>query len=146
MNVIQRFRNVLWQVQSVAGHNFSGLGLLICDTPEKLPLVPLRPSSIPPNEDNVIASLVAISNFDSEYHDGFHIMTSEWRLSRVSQYFSPPIIDNAVIDRSKIFGGRYIAALFGSAIPCVELTGIVSRGFGIAIFDSGAERYFERTP
>ena len=144
--MIQEFRNVLWQVQAAAGNNFSGLGLLICDTPETLPILPLRPLRSPPSEWDLIASLVAISNPDSEYHDGFHIVSSEWRLSRVSQYFSPPIIDNAIIDRSKIFGGRYIAALFGSAIPSVQLTGIVSRGFGIAIFEGCAERYFEGVP
>ena len=141
--MIDELRNVIWKVQTVAGHNFSGVGLLICDTPEILPILPLRPSRIPSNEQDLIAALVAISNPESEYHDGFHVVSSDWRLSRVSQYFSPPIVDNAIIDRSKIFGGRYVAALFGSAIPCVQLTGIASRGFGIAIFKDGAERYFE---
>ena len=141
--MIDELRNVIWQVQTAAGSNFSGLGLLVCDTPEVLPILPLRHFSILQDERDLIASLVAISNADSEYHDGFHIVSSDWRLNRVSQYFSPPIIDNAIIDRSKIFGGRYIAALFGSAIPSVQLTGIASRRFGIAIFKGGAERYFE---
>ena len=141
--MIDELRNVLWKVQTVAGHDFSGVGLLICDTPDFLPILPLRPLSIPPVERDLIAALVAVSNPESEYHDGFHVVSSDWRLSRVSQYFSPPIIDNAIIDRNKIFGGRYIAALFGSAIPCVQLTGIASWGFGIAIFKGGAERYFE---
>ena len=130
-------------VRTGAGNNFSGLGLLICDTPDILPIVPLRPSSDPPDERDLIDSLVRISAPDSEYHDGFHIVTSKWKLSRVSQYFSPPIIADAVIDRSKVFGGRYIAALFGSAIPGVQLSGIASNGFGIAIFKGGAEICFE---
>ena len=146
LNVIQEFRSVLWQVQAAAENNFSGLGLLICDTPETLPILPLRPLSSLPSECDLITSLVTISNPDSEYHDGFHIVSSKWKLSRVSQYFSPPIIDNVIIDRSKSFGGRYIAALLGSAIPSVQLTGIVSRGFGIAIFEAGAERLFEGVP
>ena len=141
--MIDELRNVIWKVQTVAGHNFSGVGLLICDTPEILPILPLRPSSFPSKERDLIAALVSISNPESEYHDGFHVVSSDWRLSRVSQYFSPPIIDDAIIDRSKIFGGRYVAALFGSAIPCVQLTGIASRGFGTAIFKGGAEQYFE---
>jgi hypothetical protein len=59
----------------------------------------------------------------------------------VSQYFSPPIVANT-LDRTKLFGGRYVAALFGSAIQGVELTGIASRGFGIAVFKDGSERLF----
>ena len=144
--MIDELRNVIWKVQTVAGHNFSGVGLLICDTPEILPILPLRPLSIPSNKRDLITALAAISNPESEYHDGFHVVSSDWRLSRVSQYFSPPIVDNAIIDRSKIFGGRYVAALFGSAIPCVQLTGIASRGFGTAIFKDGAERFFEGAP
>jgi len=53
------------------------------------------------------------------------------------------MIDGVMIDRTKVFGGRYIAALFGSAIPGVQLAGIASRGFGIAVFENGSERYFE---
>ena len=142
-NMIEELRNLLWQVQTAAGSNFSGLGLLICDTPEILPILPLRSLSFPEDSRDLITVLVAISNTDSEYHDGFHVVSSEWRLSRVSQYFSPPIIENGIIDRSKAIGGRYVAALFGSAIPAVQLTGIASRGFGVAIFEDGAERYFE---
>lgn len=141
--MIEELRNVLWQVQAAAGSNFSGLGLLICDTPGILPILPLRSLSVPEDARDLISLLVTISNTDSEYHDGFHVVSSDWKLSRVSQYFSPPIIDNAIIDRSKPIGGRYVAALFGSAIPAVHLTGIASRDFGIAIFEGGMERYFE---
>jgi len=94
----------------------------------------------------LITSLAAISVHDCEYHDGFHIVSSDWRLIRVSQYFSPPIVANPTIDRTKLFGGRYVAALFGSAIPGVQLTGIASRGFGIAVFKDGTERLFEESP
>ena len=144
--MIQQLRNVLWEVQAAAGNDFSGLGLLICDAPETLPIVSLRLSSSPPSEGDLVASLAKISNPASEYHDGFHIVSSKWKLSLVSQYFSPRIVPGAIIDRRKVFGGRYMAALFGSAIPSVELTGIVSRPFGIAIFENGAERYFEGAP
>lgn len=99
-----------------------------------------------PGAKDLITSLAAISVPDSEYHDGFHVVSSGWRLIRVSQYFSPPIVANATIDRTKLFGGRYIAALFGSAIHGVQLAGIASRGFGIAVFKDGSERLFEATP
>jgi len=144
--MIETLRNILWQVQKNAGANFSGLGLLVCDAPETLPIVPLRPASSPPHGLSLVDSLVDISRPDSEYHDGFHIVSSDWTLSRVAQYFSPPIVNDAVVDQSKVFGGRYMAALFGSSIPDVQLSGIVSRGFGIAIFSCGVEQYFEVAP
>ena len=109
--VIIELRNLLWQVQAAAGKEFSGLGLLVCDSPEQLPIMPLRPKSNPPHRRNLIDSLVAISSPSSEYHDGFHILSTDWRLTLVSQYFSPQIVEDAVIDRSKVFGGRYLAAL-----------------------------------
>ena len=144
--LIEELRNLLWQVQATAGEDFAGLGLLVCNTPEALPIVPLRPESNPAPGRKLVDSLVAISSPDSEYHDGFHIVSTGWRLSLLSQYFSPPIVEDAVIDRTKVFGGRYMAALFGSAIPGVELSGIASGGFGVAIFRDGAERYFEAAP
>lgn len=143
--VIEELRNLMWQVQTVAGKEFSGLGLLICDTPDVLPISPLRPLSIPSSEWDLIDLLVNISAPDNEYHDGFHIISSDWRLKRMSQYFSPPISDIAMFDRKKVFGARYSAAIFGSAIPSVELAGIASRRSGIAIFKDGKERYSETT-
>ena len=120
--------------------------MLVCDAPEILPIVPLRRESTLLGALDLIASLAKISVPDSEYHDGFHITSSDWRLIRVSQYFSPPIVANATIDRRKGFGARYAAALLGSAIPEVQLAGIASRGFGIAVFKDGFERLFENTP
>jgi hypothetical protein len=141
--MIAKLRSVLWQVHEGAGNEFSGVGVLVCDAPDTLPILPLRPVSTLSGGMDLVGALTAISVPDSEYHDGFHIVSSDWRLTRVSQYFSPPIVANATIDRTKLFGGRYIAALFGSAIHSVQLAGIASRGFGIAVFKNGSERLFE---
>src|SRR5258707_8371080 len=132
--LIELLRNMLRNVQRLATPNFSGVGLIICDSPEILPIMPLLNVSEIPDEGDLVSHLTAISSWQSEYHDGFHVVSSAWRLTRVAQYFSPPIVSDADIDRSKRFGGRYLAALFGSAIPEVRLSGIASDGFGIAIF------------
>jgi hypothetical protein len=141
--MIAKLRSVLWQVQEAAGENFVGVGILICDAPDTLPILPIRPVSTPAGGMDLVGSLAAISVGDSEYHDGFHIVSSDWKLTRVSQYFSPPMVTNVTIDRTKLFGGRYIAALLGSVIQGVHLAGIASRGFGIAVFKDGSERFFE---
>jgi hypothetical protein len=144
--MIATLRDVLKQVQVAAGDAFTGTGLLVCDVPDALPILSLRPLSAPPSGMDLVAALAAISVRDSEYHDGFHIVSSDWRLIRISQYFSPPIVANTMIDRTKLIGGRYVAALLGSAIHGVQLAGIASREFGIAVFKNGSERLFEAAP
>jgi hypothetical protein len=123
--------------------DFSGVGVIICNSPENLPILPLSRSVPRFEEADLVSQLVAIASRSSDFHDGFHVMSEAWRLTRVAQYFSPPIVADAVIDRSKRFGGRYLAALFGSAIPGVRLSGIATEGFGIAIFLGGREVLFE---
>ncbi len=144
--MIAKLRDILWQVHEAAGDDFTGVGVLVSDAPETLPILPLRPVSRLRDAVDLVASLAAISVPECQYHDGFHVVSSDWRLTLVSQYFSPPIVANTTIDRTKLIGGRYVAALFGSAIQGVRLTGIASRGFGIAVFKDGSEQHFEASP
>jgi hypothetical protein len=138
-NLIERLRDTLRRVQAIGANDFSGIGLVVCDLPETLPIVSLLEVSEVPHERDLETQLAAISSRHSKYHDGFHIISTTWQLTKVAQYFSPPIVLSAKVDRSKRFGGRYLAALFGSAIPGVTLSGISSNGFGIAIFKDGQE-------
>lgn len=43
--MIAKLRSILWHVQHAAGDDFTGVGLLICDAPDTLPILPLRPVS-----------------------------------------------------------------------------------------------------
>jgi hypothetical protein len=146
VHMISHLSGLLREVYRAAGKNFTGVGVLISDEPDVLPILPLRSATVLFNEQDLVETLAAISVPSSEYQDGFHIVSSDWRLTLMSQYFSPPIVQGAMIDRTKLFGGRYIAALFGSALPSVQLSGIASRGFGIAVFASGKEHVFEAMP
>ncbi|MCP3406141.1 hypothetical protein [Bradyrhizobium sp. CCGB01] len=140
---IERLCRTLRDVMKRRTLDFSGVGVIICNSPENLPILPLSRSEPGFEETDLVSQLVTIASRGSDFHDGFHVMSDAWRLTRVAQYFSPPIVDGAVIDRSKRFGGRYLAALFGSAIPGVHLSGIATEGFGIAIFQGGREVLFE---
>jgi hypothetical protein len=140
---IEKMRILLRSVMVRRTYDFSGVGLIVSNSPESLPIIPL--SKYEPNlaEGDLVGQLVHIASRSSEHHDGFHIVSQRWRLTKVAQYFSPPIIEDAEIDRSKRFGGRYLAALFGSSIPTVTLAGIASEGVGIAVFERGREVFFE---
>lgn len=142
--MIERFLRTLSLVQQLAGNNFSGIGIIVCASDANLPLFPIRPRSVLPVNGDLIDDLVTISLTESEFHDGFHIVSTKWELMKVSQYFSPPIVTSTKIDRTKRFGGRYLAALFGSTLPDVEISGIASNGFGIAIFQHGREVCYEQ--
>lgn len=130
---------LLVEVDARADANFSGTGVIVCASPDDLPILALRLISDPGEVVDVAGMLATISNPAHEHHDGFHVLSPELRILRLGQYFSPPIIHNASIDRTRRFGGRYLAALFGSAIPGVVATGVASCDFGIAIFREGKE-------
>ena len=136
------FRNLLYEVRFHSNSDFSGMGIVVCDSPLDLPIVSLREKA-PNISGSIVHVLSNISSHSSEYHDGFHILNKEGKLSHVSQYFSPPIVQKACFDKSRIVGGRFVAALYGSAISDVIMTGIVSEGHGISIFMGGEEVYFE---
>lgn len=143
---MRELRDLLWDVQAKAGPLFSGVGLLVCNEPTGLPLCPLRQEvTLLPTAD-LAADLASISVPTSALHDGFHVVSTTGRLLRVAQYFSPPMAPNATIDYRRFFGGRYLAALFGSSLPAVVRSGIASTGFGIALFEDGKEVHFERIP
>ena len=135
---------LLIEVDARAGLDFSGTGLIVSERPLDLPILALRPVSDPGEVTDVADKLAKISNPAHEHHDGFHVLGPNLRLTHLAQYFSPPIVPSAPIDRSKRFGGRYLAALFGSALPEVLATGIASREFGIAVFRDGRETGYLR--
>jgi hypothetical protein len=139
-NLITKLAELLDEIGLLAGDSFAGIGVIVSGLPESLPIIPLRSTSIPQHITNTVGTLARISNLQDEFHDGFHVLDSELNVRLVAQYFSPSIIPRARIDRSKRFGGRYLAALFGSALPGVLATGIASRDFGIAIFQNAEER------
>jgi hypothetical protein len=135
---------LLVNVDKRAGVDFSGTGVIVTTRVDDLPILAMRPVSDPGEVANVADLLAAISNPAHEHHDGFHVLDPDLRILRLGQYFSPPIVLSAQIDRTKRFGGRYLAALFGSTLPSVLATGIASCDFGIALFRNGQEIAYRR--
>lgn len=134
----RRLHEVLSVVRDRAGATFSGVGVVVTREPEGLPLIALRNES-PELDDDLTVSLVHLSRPGSPFHDGFHILSPQGRLLRVAQYFSPPILPGVEIDRRRPIGARHAAALYGSALPDVLMTGIAGQAGGVSIFVNGAE-------
>ena len=141
--MLEPIKQLLFSVQSQAKSDFTGVGILVCDSPEELPIFPLREFVDIPLLDRIDAYLARIGGQSSSLHDGFHIVSTSFCLLRVAQYFSPPMPPNLAVSYEKPFGGRYLAAMFGSALPGVMASGIATPTFGIAIFEGGREVYFK---
>ncbi|MGG7670750.1 hypothetical protein ACQ4OC_19215 [Yersinia sp. J1] len=136
-------RDLLYEVWKQTNNSeFSGIGIIVCDYADNLPITNLR-DTYPDYSGSISGLLSNISNKKSKYHDGFHILNMKGDITHVAQYFSPPIIQGSNFDRSRLVGGRFVAALFGSSISGVLMTGIVSEGHRLSIFENGKEIHFE---
>lgn len=138
-----RLRNILFEVHHNSGADFSGVGLILYKDICNIPIFPLRQTDPQFDVKDLVQKLINISRLDSEYHDGFHMVSEYFELTHIAQYFSPSIISDVEVNRTKKIGGRYMAALFGSKINGVMLTGVVTKGSGLTIFEDGREIYFE---
>nr|WP_140422124.1 hypothetical protein [Pseudomonas sp. A46] len=141
--MVNELAEVLRRARFLAGSEFTGVGVIVCDLNIELPTFPLRLGVSIPQREDVAISLAEVSRAASDLHDGFHVLTPEFHLVALSQYFSPPIVKTAAVNRTRNFGGRYVAALFGSTLPGVHLCGIATESLGVVIFRHGHEVYFE---
>ncbi len=137
--MLSRLHTLLREVRNEAGDSFSGIGLLVSSVPDDLPTIPLRQTHFLPDRRSTLDRLVEISDQTSEFHDGFHILSPELDLERVSLYFSPPIVAGLGTDPIRRVGGRYMAALFGSTLTGIIATGVASPRYGVAVFHRGKE-------
>jgi hypothetical protein len=134
--------DLLRRIQAAAGASFSGVGLLVSDHPERLPMAALRVGGALPSGD-LASALAAISLWSNQGHDGFHVISSDFRLLRLSQLLSPPIPPNFQPNPARPFGARFLAARLGSSLPNVQMAAVGSRNSGRAIFEDGEELVYE---
>jgi hypothetical protein len=140
--MIDNFKNILLKVEKEADDDFSGIGIVLYSELNEIPVFPLHSNNIEAEGDELVPTLVTISRINSSYHDGFHFISSDFKLSHTSQYFSPPIVRGIKNSTAReAVGGRYMAALFGSCIQGILYTGIVTKSNGVVIFKNGMEVY-----
>jgi DNA integrity scanning protein DisA with diadenylate cyclase activity len=134
-------RALLHRVYGQADATFSGLGVIVWDGVSTIPIRPMR--SEPPSAihcSTTIEVLVSISHEASPFHDGFHVVDAALALVQLSVYFSPSISPQVETPANgQMFGGRYLAAAFGSCLEGVLCTGVVSRQYGPIVFEQGRE-------
>ena len=140
--MIDNFKKILLKVEKEADEDFSGIGIVLYSEFKEIPVFPLNSHNIEAEGDNLVLTLANISKVSSLNHDGFHFISSNFKLTHTSQYFSPSIVRGIEIDPGRVVvGGRYMAALFGSCMQNILLTGIVTKSNGVVIFKDGVEVY-----
>ncbi|HDZ3763822.1 diadenylate cyclase [Vibrio cincinnatiensis] len=142
-NLFEQLVKTLQRVKQRATSDFSGVGIVVYNNSKNIPIFPLRASKFKTNPNNLVDDLLKISSYHSEYHDGFHFISENFVLTHTSQYFSPPIVSDAEVDYSHQFGGRFMAAMFGSYLQDILLIGILTKDNGITIFNNGKIIYSE---
>lgn len=141
--MLERLVDLLRDITALSGQEFSGLGVIVLEDGIDLPVFPMRVNLKLNGRTDSVRCLAEISNPNNDLHDGFHILNSDLRIVSLTQYFSPPIPSGALPNRNRAFGGRYLAALFGSVLPGVIFTGISTPRLGIVVFKDGSEVYFQ---
>ncbi|KAB0466519.1 hypothetical protein HX787_28330 [Pseudomonas tolaasii] len=140
---LQRLADLLVDVAALSGEDFSGAGVIVMEDDAILPAFPMRVNATVNSTLDTAHLLAEISHADNDLHDGFHVLSADLKIILLAQYFSPPIPSGVLPNRSRAFGGRYLAALFGSCLPGVIFTGVSTPRLGVAVFEKGNEVFFQ---
>ena len=145
--MIKKIINLCNDINKLKSKNFEGIGLVIYSDIKELPVASMNAEKttydLPiSNYDDILKTLIEISSSNSKFQDGFHLLSKEFKLTHISQYFSTPIIKNLIV--TNIFGSRYRTALYGSCLPNVLFTAVISKNYGLIIFENGKEIYVDK--
>jgi len=140
--MIKKLSTLLTDLDSKKGPDFEGLGIIVYSDLTNLPVssIVLDDSTLLlPKEkyDDILNTLFSISTLESKFHDGFHLLSSDFVLTGISKYFSTPIISDLKIQNN--YGSRYRTALYGSFVENVLYTAVLSKNYGPVIFEKGVE-------
>lgn len=133
-------------LNNLKSKNFEGLGLVIYNNLEDLPVISLnevkKSLKLPLEKyDEILRLLTEVSSSGSVYQDGFHLLSKDFILTDVSQYFSTPIKRELIVPNN--YGSRYRTALYGSVLKQVLYTVVISKDYGIVIFKDGEEIFID---
>ncbi len=116
---------------------FPGIGILVCNDLENIPVFPLYKTSPSLVSSNLYDGLLQISSLQSAYHDGFHVLSEKLKVTHAAQYFYPSPIPGMELDAHKHYGARYFVAKIGSMLPDVHCSAIVGSNYGVCVFEKG---------
>lgn len=134
--------NLLNLVANNRDSNFSGIGVVFYSSLDNLPYLQLAGDSkkrdaIMLEGRDIIIALSLASNVGSPFHDGFHFVdVNTWKITHISQYISPPILPNKILNFHGS-GARVMSAYLASLIPGIACAGVVSQSGYVQLFLEG---------
>lgn len=135
---IKTLKDVLMNAKNkMTTDDFCGIGLIVYSDITNLPIFPLSSSSniLPASLEE---SIVEASRFSNTCHDGFHLISPNWKITHRNHFFSPPIpSDISTLIKKDNMGARYFSALLGSLMNEIICTGIISNNGKAEIFCDG---------
>lgn len=134
----ERMRDLLLRLRmTIPKEEFCGVGLILYSDVTSLPIASLRPGNSP-LEGGTLEDIISKASCLSEpCHDGFHLVSNDWRLTHVNQYFAPPLPTNITLEVRPGFGARHASALLGSLLPGVICIGVLGNGDSLVVFQEG---------
>jgi len=137
--LIKELEQVLLKLNDKAKRPFSGIGILICNDINNLPISPLYESKAEIKGTSLLEQLLDLSNYKNQFHDGFHVLSKNLEITHTSQYFYPKPEKEFLLNVKNGHGVRYYVAKLGSTLPNVNYTAIVGGNYGVCIFKEGIE-------
>lgn len=135
---------LLEQLKRLRSESFSGVGLVFYSHLKELPSTPLghrtaMKPDLPTSGFEAIACMLAkVSDHESPWHDGFHMIDMKSRsLTHLSQFLAPPLEDLAQPPEDRPNGARQMTALLTSLIPGITYVGVLSTGDEIVVYENG---------
>lgn len=135
--MLKKLHNTLLKLYAQSEKPFSGVGILVSNDISSLPISPLYDSKAEINDTNLLEQLIDLSDYNNLYHDGFHVLSTDLKITHSSQYFYPKPPRNVVLKANNKHGVRYFVAKVGSTLPNIEYTAIVGGDYGVCIFKNG---------
>ena len=135
--MIKKLHKVLLQLYTDSNKPFSGIGILISNDISLLPINSLYTSKAQINGTNLLEQLKDLSSFNNLYHDGFHVLSTDLKITHTSQYFYPQPSKDFKLNVNDGHGVRYFVAQIGSTLPNIQYTAIVGGAYGVCIFQNG---------
>jgi hypothetical protein len=138
--IVNTVCKLLIDIHRYKSDSFVGLGVIVYNEFDTLPISPLKLpdqlANMPIKEyKEILELLLKVATIDNFYHDGFHLISNNFQLTHLSQYFSTPIVKGA--DADYLHGSRERTALYGSFLPQVITCGVVSQTQSPIIFMKG---------
>lgn len=135
--MLKKLHDTLLKLYTQSNKPFSGIGILISDDISTLPISSLYDSKAKINGINLFEQLLDLSSYNNLYHDGFHILSTDLKITHSSQYFYPKPPKDFILNANSKHGVRYFVAKIGSTLPNVKYTAIVGGDYGVCIFENG---------